>query len=101
MIEFDRLQRAEIVGIIAGFGTTFAALPDLIRMVSQRSTNGMNPRMASILAVFQVVWVYYGVLIGSWPLVVWNVVAIVVNTLTVGAYYWFARRERAARGQEE
>lgn len=57
--------------------------------------------MASILAVFQIVWIYYGVLIQSRPLIVWNVIAVLVNTLTVGAYFWYARREKVARGRVE
>src|SRR5215472_2046465 len=54
------LQRSEIVGIVAGFGTTFAAMPDLIAMLRRRSSAGMNPRMAAIMGVFQILWVYYG-----------------------------------------
>jgi len=96
-----KLQPSEIVGIIAGFGTTFAALPDLIWMIRRQSTIGMNPSMAGILAVFQVVWIYYGVLIGSRPLVVWNVIAVVVNALTVVTYVRISRREKAARGRVE
>ena len=89
------LQRSEIVGLVAGFGTTFAALPDLIRMLKRRSCQGMNPTMAAILGVFQMVWIYYGVLIDSWPLVAWNVVAALVNALSVATYLWFARREKS------
>ena len=33
-----RFQRSEIVGLVAGFGTTFAAVPDLIAMLKRRST---------------------------------------------------------------
>ena len=89
------LQRSEIVGIIAGCGTTFAALPDLLAMLKRRSSAGMNPRMAGIMCVFQFAWVYYGLLIASRPVVVWNVIAIVINALSVGAYLHFARRERS------
>jgi|SRR3954454_13139100 len=88
-----RLQRSELVGIVAGFGTTFAAVPDLISMLKRRSSKGMNPRMAGIMGVFQIAWVYYGLLIASRPVVAWNVVAIVINFLSVGAYLRFARRE--------
>jgi MtN3 and saliva related transmembrane protein len=91
-------QRSEIVGLVAGFGTTFAALPDLIRMLRHRSSHGMNPTMAAILGVFQIVWIYYGVLIDSWPLVVWNVVAVLVNSVTVATYLRFARREKRQPG---
>ena len=88
-----RFQRSEIMGFVAGFGTTFAAVPDLIKMFKRRSSKGMNPTMAGIMGVFQIVWVYYGLLIASRPVIVWNVVAVVINFLTVGAYVRFARNE--------
>src|SRR4051812_13548517 len=90
-------QRSEIVGLLAGFGTTFAAMPDLIAMLRRRSCAGMNPRMAAIMGVFQVMWAYYGVLIASRPVIVWNSIAILVNAVSVAAYVHFARRENAAR----
>jgi MtN3 and saliva related transmembrane protein len=40
----------EIVGLLTGFGTTFAALPDLIAMLKRRSSLGMNPRIDHALA---------------------------------------------------
>jgi uncharacterized protein with PQ loop repeat len=91
------IHRSEIVGLLAGFGTTFAAFPDLLAMLKRRSTSGMNPRMATIMGVFQILWVYYGLLIASRPVIVWNVIAVLVNFFNVGAYRYFARRERAAR----
>jgi MtN3 and saliva related transmembrane protein len=94
------LRYAELVGFVAGLGTTFAAMPDLVTMVKQRSSAGMHPRMAAILCVFQLVWLYYGLLIASWPLIVWNTIAVVVNALTVGAYVHFVRRERRGSGAD-
>jgi uncharacterized protein with PQ loop repeat len=79
---------------LAGFGTTFAAMPDLIAMLKRRSSAGMNPRMATIMAVFQILWVYYGLLISSRPVVVWNVIAVLVNSLSVGAYFHFLHKEK-------
>ena len=86
--------RSEILGFVAGFGTTFAAMPDLIAMLRRRSCAGMNPRMAAITGVFQILWVYYGLLIASRPVIVWNVVAVFINFLSVGAYVHFARKDR-------
>ena len=88
------MQRSEIVGVVAGFGTTFAAMPDLIAMLKRRSSAGMNPRMAAIMGVFQVLWVYYGLLILSRPVILWNIIAVLVNSLSVGAYLFFAREEK-------
>ena len=89
-----RFQRSEILGFVAGFGTTFAAVPDLIAMLRRRSSKGMNPTMAGIMGVFQIVWVYYGLLIAARPVIAWNMVAVVINFLSVAAYVRFARRER-------
>lgn len=91
---FPGFQRSEVVGFVAGLGTTFAALPDLIAMLRRRSSKGMNPRMAAIMGAFQILWVWYGLLIASRPVVLWNIVAVATNFFSVGAYFYFARRER-------
>ena len=91
---FPGFRRSEVVGFVAGFGTTFAALPDLIAMLKRRSSKGMNPRMAAIMGAFQILWVYYGLLIASRPVILWNIVAVATNFISVGAYFYFARRER-------
>lgn len=92
-----QFQRSEIVGLVAGFGTTFAAMPDLVAMLRRRSSAGMNPRMAAIMGVFQIAWIYYGLLIASRPVVLWNIIAVLINFLSVGAFVYFVRRERASR----
>ncbi len=88
-------RRSEIVGFLAGLGTTFAAVPDLIAMLRRRSSAGMHPRMAGIMGTFQILWVYYGLLIASRPVIAWNVIAVLINFLSVGAYAYFVRKERA------
>src|SRR5579862_1134979 len=87
-------QRSELIGLLAGFGTTFAAVPDLVAMLRRRSSAGMNPRMAAIMGVFQILWVYYGLLIASRPVIAWNVIAVLINFLSVGAYRYFVRKEK-------
>ena len=89
-----RFQRSEILGFVAGFGTTFAAVPDLVAMLKRRSSAGMNPRMAGIMGVFQIAWVYYGLLIASRPVIVWNMIGVVINFVNVGAYLYFVRKAR-------
>ena len=87
-------KRSEVLGLVAGFGTTFAAVPDLITMFRRRSSAGMNPRMAAIMGVFQILWVYYGLLIASRPVILWNVVAVLVNFVSVGAYLYFVSKQK-------
>ena len=94
---FPSMKRSEVLGLVAGFGTTFAAMPDLIAMLRRRSSAGMNPRMAAIMGVFQILWVYYGLLIVSRPVVMWNIIAVLVNFVSVGAYWYFVRQEKHPR----
>jgi uncharacterized protein with PQ loop repeat len=100
VVDTDKIIRSdlslpEIIGLLAGFGTTFAAFPDLLAMLRRRSSEGMNPRMGAIMGAFQILWVYYGLLIASRPVIIWNVIAVLFNFLTVGAYAYFLRREKA------
>ncbi|HET6176644.1 MAG TPA: SemiSWEET family transporter [Candidatus Sulfotelmatobacter sp.] len=94
-----RFHRSEIFGFVAGFGTTFAAVPDLVAMLRRRSSAGMNPRMAAIIGVFQILWVYYGLLIVSRPVIIWNIVGVLINFLSVGAYRHFVRIEKTQASQ--
>jgi uncharacterized protein with PQ loop repeat len=80
------MEWQSIVGFLAGFGTTFAAAPDLIAMFKRGSSQGMNPTMAGMMGTFQIVWVYYGFLIDSMPVVIWNIIAVGINFLMVGAF---------------
>lgn len=81
-----RFMRSEVLGLVAGFGTTFAAVPDMITMLRRRSSKGMNPTMAAIMGVFQILWVWYGLLIASRPVVLWNLIAVVTNFFCVAAF---------------
>jgi MtN3 and saliva related transmembrane protein len=96
---FAKFQRSEIVGFLAGFGTTFAVIPDLIAMLRRRSTAGVRPRMAAIMGAFQILWIYYGLLIASRPVIAWNLVAVLVNFLSVAAYFYFLHKEKAQQGR--
>ena len=48
----------------------------------------------AIMGAFQILWVYYGLLIASRPVIIWNVIAVFINFLTVGAYGYFLRKEK-------
>lgn len=95
-----KFHRSEVFGFVAGFGTTFAGVPDLFAMLRRRSSAGTKPRMAAIIGVFQILWVYYGLLIASRPVIVWNVIGVLVNSLNVVAYYYFLRAERHKQERE-
>jgi MtN3 and saliva related transmembrane protein len=51
--------------------------------------------MAAIMGAFQILLVYHGLLIASRPVIRWNVVAVLGNSLSVGAYLYDVRKEKA------
>ena len=46
------------------------------------------------MGAFQILWIYYGLLIASRPVIIWNVIAVFINFLTVGAYAYFLHKEK-------
>jgi len=68
------MDLTQIIGFVAGLGTSFAALPDLIAMLNRRSGVGMNPRMAAVSRTFQILWITYGLLIGSRNITMFSVI---------------------------
>ena len=61
-------------------------------MLRRKSSEGMNP--GAIMGAFQVLWVYYGLLLGSWPVILWNVIAVMINLGMVGVFAYYLQREK-------
>ena len=61
----------------------------------------MNPRMGAIMGAFQILWIYYGFLIASRPVILGNVIAVLINFITGGAYAYYLRREREKAGTRD
>jgi len=49
------------------------------------------------MGVFQILWIYYGLLIASRPVIAWNVIAMIINISAVVAYRHFLHRELSGR----
>ena len=92
----SKFFHSEVVGFVAGLGTSFAVLADLVTMLRRRSSAGRNPRTATIMGIFPILRVYCGLLIASRPVIAWNILAVPINFLSVGAYLYFVRRQRRA-----
>jgi hypothetical protein len=51
------------LGLVAGIGTTFVTVADLLKMFRRQSGKSMIVMLAGIIGVSQIVWFYYGLLI--------------------------------------
>lgn len=70
-------QATEIVGHVAGFLTTVAFVPQLVRVYRTRQTRDISLGMFVLFTVGVGLWLGYGVAIGSWPVTIANGVTLV------------------------
>lgn len=59
-----------IIGYVAGACTTVAFLPQVLRTWRSRSTNDISLGMFSLMVFGIALWLFYGIIIGDWPLIV-------------------------------
>lgn len=66
----------ELIGTVAAAITTFAWLPQIIKIVRERSTHDISLGTQSALFFGSLLWGLYGVLILSWPLIGANAIGL-------------------------
>ena len=78
------IDQNEIIGLIAAVCTTFAFVPQVIKVWKTKQTKDLSLRMYSIMFLGIVLWLVYGILIDSLSIILANVVtATLVGTILV------------------
>src|SRR4051812_45961442 len=62
-----------VVGTAAGLCTTGSFVPQVVKAWREGDRRALSLRMYLVLAAGFVLWLGYGVLIGSWPVIAFNV----------------------------
>lgn len=62
----------ELVGSLAASLTTAAFFPQAIKTIRTRETDGLSLTMYLLLVSGVSMWLVYGLLLGSWPLILAN-----------------------------
>jgi MtN3 and saliva related transmembrane protein len=68
----------EWIGLAAGALTTLAFVPQVLKIYATRSGRDVSMRTFLIFSAGVVLWLTYGVLIGSLPIVLANIVTLVL-----------------------
>lgn len=66
------------VGFIAAILTTVAFVPQIIRIWRTRSAGDVSLGMYTLFTLGVVLWLVYGILIYSWPIIFANCVTLVL-----------------------
>ncbi len=75
----------EMVGLAAGVCTTLAFLPQVLKTWRTRSAGDLSLAMLLIFCAGLVLWLCYGALIRSFPVIAANLVTLVL----AGTLVWF------------
>jgi MtN3 and saliva related transmembrane protein len=68
------LSSSEILGLIAGFLSTFAIIPQIMRVYKLKSAREISIIYNTMLLLGIVMWLVYGIILDLVPLIVWNVI---------------------------
>lgn len=74
----------ETIGGIAATITTLCWVPQAIKVIRTRDTKAISLTMYLMLAIGIALWLAYGLLIDSWPLIGANAVTIVPVLIILG-----------------
>lgn len=87
----------EGIGMVAGLLTTTAFIPQVWKIYRTKSGNDISGRMFSIFSIGIVLWLAYGIMLRSVPLILSNLVTLVLS-LTILVLKVRYRRRRTGTG---
>ena len=80
----------EVVGFCAGLCSMVSFTPQLIKTWRERDARSISLRMYVVTVTGFSLWVTYGVMIGSWPVMLTNSVCLVLSALILAMKWRFS-----------
>ena len=82
---------AEYLGIVAGLFTTFAVVPQIMRVYKLKSAREISLIFTSAMLGGVVIWLAYGIVLDLMPLIIWNSIGAVLNGWLLLAKFRYGR----------
>ena len=68
-----------ILGLTAGLCTSLSFVPQVLKAWRERDTAAISKRMYLVTVTAFTLWSVYGFMIGSWPLIVFNLLSLCLS----------------------
>jgi len=81
----------DAIGYLAGALTTIAFVPQALKMYTSKSGKDVSARMLMIFSAGVVLWLIYGIMIGSLPVILSNVVTLVLSATIIALKIRYSR----------
>lgn len=72
-----------LVGYAAAILTTVAFVPQALKSWATRDLSGVSLPMYSLFTVGMAMWLIYGVMLDSWPIIIANAITIVLASVVL------------------
>jgi MtN3 and saliva related transmembrane protein len=71
----------EWIGYVAGALTTFAFIPQAIKVIGSKDTHSISLPMYVVFTVGVACWLGYGFVLQSWPMIVSNIITLGLSAI--------------------
>lgn len=90
------VELPEIVGFSAGLCSMASFTPQIIKTWRERDARSISLRMYVVTVTGFALWVTYGLMIGSLPILATNIVCLTLSGLILAMKWRFSRRPPAS-----
>jgi MtN3 and saliva related transmembrane protein len=77
------LDLDNLVGYVAAALTTVAFVPQALKSWQTRDLSGVSLPMYSLFTAGVAMWFVYGVMLGSWPIIIANAITIILASVVL------------------
>ncbi|MGI8669194.1 MAG: SemiSWEET transporter [Aridibacter sp.] len=77
----------KFLGLFAGFCTTVAVTPQLIKTWKTKSVDDISLKMFSVLTLGLLLWTIYGFIKSDFPIILSNGISFILNCIMVFFYF--------------
>ncbi|HSW57528.1 MAG TPA: SemiSWEET family transporter [Dehalococcoidales bacterium] len=87
------IQIGEILGLTAGIFSTFALVPQVIRIYRTRSADDISLLFSAMFVIGGLLWLSYGILDRLLPIIIWNVLGVTFSSLLLIGKLKYMKKE--------
>lgn len=91
----------QLVGYVAAVLTTGSFVPQALMTLRTRDVSGISALMYSAFVAGVALWLAYGILIGQWPIIIANAVAVLLTGTILAVKLREMRREKRGEGRAD
>jgi len=77
------MNLTEMIGLAAGFLTTVAFVPQVTKVWKDRSAKELSLKTFVAFSSGVILWLVYGVMLGEFPMILWNAVTLALVSAIV------------------